>query len=244
MKLMKVLFIIAGLIVYISGLSTDLLAKGKYKDPDAPSIEESKVLGWGPVKAPARKNIPEFLLRGTLISIEKDEEKSGFYNVTILPVEAQNNKQRHINIEHFNTNVILSLALAEEQVKELKLGSLVQYNQFFERQVAQTIGNAAMVNYILHQDFKTYEAPPVEYITKAGYYPIQYRNAIKGLEMFKGKLAEDANGSLKDALNYHASKAQDPALKSEATALFTKMFKSSPSGNCKENKETQSYICQ
>ncbi|MCP5468605.1 MAG: hypothetical protein H7A32_04985 [Deltaproteobacteria bacterium] len=242
MKLVKNLLVLSGLLIYTLSLATDALAKGNYKDPDAPSVEESQVLGWGPVKTPARKDIPEFLLRGTLVSIQEEEEKPGYYQVTILPVEAKKNSQRHINREHFDSNVTLSIHIPEEQVKNLKVGTLVQYNQYFERKVEQTIGNAAMVNYILHQEFTPYELPPVEYITKAGYYPIQYRNALKGLELFKGNFEKDK--ALKDALAYHALKAQDPNVKTEASELFTKMFKESPSGNCQESKETQQYVCQ
>lgn len=218
-------------------------AKRVLRDPDAPSAEEAKVLGWGPVKTPNRGKSPEYLIRGVVLDINDSQTKRGkdWYDIKVLPIEVLNNHQRVITFDHFQNGITLTLNIPKPRFKELKKGQMVEYNQYYTESVEQSIGGAKMVAMTLHKDIQGYPAGAGAYLKKPGFYPIQYKNALKALKMYAGNVQSDPE--FKNHVDYLATKSKDSELKTIAKATFLEMYSSEPSGQCKVNKTTDTISC-
>jgi len=216
------------------GLANDADAKRRRKvakDPDAPTNREAKVLGWGPVKTPNRGKNPEFMIRGVVLDIEKVKDRQNYYTLKILPIEILNNHQRVIGFDHFLTGVDIVLFLPKSKVSELKEGRMVEYNQYYTEEVEQAIGGAKMVAMTLHKDIQGYPAGAGAYLKLQGFYPIQYKNALKGAKLHKSGISGDQ--AIKANLDILATSSEDPELKTSARASYVEFFKSEPTGKCK-----------
>jgi len=225
------------------GLSPDADARRKRvaKDPDAPSDREAKVLGWGPVKTPNRGKDPEFLVRGILLDVKPIKEKKNYYDVSILPIEVLNNHQRYITFDHFNTGLNLQIWIAQPKLKELKKGLLLEYHQYYTEAVEQAVGGAKLIAMTLHQDIQGYPAGPAAYLKTPGFFPIQYKNAIKGIKEYQGDIKSDQD--VKAHLDYLATQSKDPDLKLIATNTFVDLYDSQPTGSCKLDKVANKAAC-
>lgn len=213
------------------------------KDPDAPTNREAKVLGWGPVKTPNRGKHPEYMVRGVILEVNKNKEKKGdYYDIKILPIEILNNHQRALTFDNFESGVILTLKLPDSKKNELDTGRLVEFNQYYTEEVEQTIGGARMVAMTLHQDIQGYPAGPAAYLKKAGFYPVQYKNALKGVKLYQGKMKSDQEA--KAGLDYLATKGTDPELKTIAKSTFVEIYQQDPSGTCTLQKATDTFACK
>lgn len=219
----------------------DAKRKRVARDPDAPTNEQSKVLGWGPVKTPNRGKNPEFMIRGTLVSLEPVKDAPLTYTVNILPVEIINNHQRFLTMAEFRNGVTLTIKIPKVRAKELKKGRAVEFNQYYTEEVEQVIGGAKMVAMTLHQDIQGYPAGVGSYLAKPGFYPVQYLNALKGLKLYSGNI-QNKDG-VKAHLDILASKAKDPELKTQSQTSLIELFKAQPTGNCQEDKVTQTFKC-
>lgn len=214
------------------------------KDPDAPTNEEAKVLGWGPVKTPNRGKTPEFMIRGVILEVKDSEtqKKKGWYDVKILPIEVLNNHQRVITFEDFKDGVTLTLNVPKPRLDELKEGRMVEYNQYYTESVEQTVGGAKMVAMTMHKEIQGYPAGPGAYLKKPGFYPIQYKNALRGLKIYSGNVKSDQE--FKNHVDYLATKSQDPELKTIAKATYVELYAAEPSGNCSVDKKTETVNCR
>jgi hypothetical protein len=211
-------------------------------DPDAPTAEQAKALGWGPVKTPNRGKSPEFMVRGILLDLTKAKEGKDTYTVKILPIEILNNHQRVLDAGNFVSGVEITLQIGKERLSGLQKGRLVEYNQYYTEEVAQTIGGAKMVNMTMHREIQGYPKGPEPYLANGGFYPIQYKNALKAIEGSEGSLKD--NPEVKANLDYLASKSTDPELKTLAKDTYVKLYQSEPSGKCMMAKATDTVTCK
>jgi len=242
----KSLTVILTLGVFLMGLLLlpDAQARKKrvIKDPDAPTNREAKVLGWGPVKTPNRGKNPEFMVRGVILEVNKTQDKKGdYFDVKILPIEILNNHQRVLTFDNFTNGVDITLFLPDSKKKELKKGRLVEFNQYYTEEVEQSIGGAKMVAMTLHKDIQGYAAGPGAYLRKPGFYPVQYKNALKGIKLYQSGIRSDKDA--KAGLDYLATKHTDPELKTIAKGTYVEIYEQDPSGKCNLVKATQSYAC-
>jgi hypothetical protein len=230
-------------ILFLSfSLAPDAQAKKVQADPDAPTNREAKVLGWGPVKTPNRAKNPEYLIRGVVLSVEKVKENKGYFTVNVLPIEVLDNHQRAITFENFKIGVPITMRIPEPRLKELKEGRMVEYRQYYTESVEQTVGGAKMVAMKFHQDIQGYPAGPGAYLKTPGFYPIQYKNALKGAKLYLGSLKSDAE--VKNHVDYLATKSKDPELKTIAQTTYMELYSTPPTGRCNINDSTKTVACQ
>lgn len=223
-------------------------AKGKRgekrisNDPDSATEREAKVLGWGPVKAPNRGKVPEFLIRGVVLDVGRAREQKGMHLIKILPIEIVENHQRAIDFSHFQNGYDLVLRIPSSKLKEIKKGRMLEFKQYYTEKVEQTIGGAKMVAMSLHQDIQGYPAGPSAYVKTPGFYPIQYKNALRGAKMSGGKI--DNSSEVKAHLDYLATQSDDAELKTIAMNSYTELFGTAPTGTCKVNHSTKKVACR
>lgn len=210
-------------------------------DPDAPTNEEAKVLGWGPVKTPNRGKNPEFLVRGVVLEVQKAKEGKNTYDIKILPIEILNNHQRVLTFDNFQTGVDITLNVGKERLKDLEKGRLVEYNQYYTEEVEQTVGGAKMIAMQMHREIQGYPKGPEPFLETPGLYPVQYKNAIKGAKLYEGALKDDPE--VKAHLDYLASSSKDPELKTIAKETYLEIYQVEPSGTCKLDKKTNLLAC-
>lgn len=211
-------------------------------DPDAPTAEQAKVLGWGPVKTPNRGKSPEFLVRGILLDITKEKEPKDTYTVKILPIEIVNNHQRVVTADNMVTGVDITLAIGKERLGDLQKGRLVEYNQYYTEEVEQTVGGAKMVAMTMHKEIQGYPKGPEPFLASGGFYPAQYKNALKAIEGNEDALK--ANPGVQSNLDYLATKSTDPELKTLANDAYVKLYGTSPTGKCTMAKATEAVTCK
>ncbi|MDX1386119.1 MAG: hypothetical protein R3257_00920 [bacterium] len=235
--------ILSAILVLTFCLAPDALAKRKKvsADPDAPSNEEAKVLGWGPVQTPNRAKNPEYMIRGVILSVEKVKDSKGYFTVNILPIEVLDNHQRAITFDHFNTGIPITMAIPEPRLKELKKGRMVEYKQYYTESVEQAVGGAKMVAMQFHQEIQGYPAGPGAYLKTPGFYPVQYKNALKGVKLYLGNLKSDTD--FKNHVDFLATKSQDPELKTIANTTYMELYATPPSGRCSVNNATKTVAC-
>lgn len=224
----------------ITNASAKKAARGPV-DPDAPTEEQAKVLGWGPVKTPNRGVRPEYLIRGVILDVQKAPEGKDLYTVSILPIEVLNNLQRDITFDHFQTGVNITIPIQKPRLKELKPGRMVEFNQYYTEEVEQSIGGAKMVAMSMHQEIQGYPAGPGAYLKKGGFYPIQYKNAIKGMKMYLESIESDKE--VQNFMDYLATKSDDAELKTIAKATYLEVYNMEPTGKCDVDKTTQACTC-
>lgn len=212
------------------------------KDPDSATVREAKVLGWGPVKAPNRGKVPEFLIRGVVLEVGNAPEQKGLNFVKILPIEVLNNHQRAIDFTHFENGYDIIMKVPSSKLKEIKKGRMLEFNQYYTEQVEQAIGGAKMVAMSLHQDIQGYPAGPGAYLKTPGFYPIQYKNAIRGAKISGDNLGGD--NEIKANLDYLATKSPDPEIKTIAMSSYTEIFGGQPSGACNLDQQTKKVACR
>jgi hypothetical protein len=210
-------------------------------DPDAPTIEQAKALGWGPVRTPNRGKSPEYMVRGILLDLTKAKEGKDNYVVKILPIEILNNHQRVLGADNFVSGLEVTLQIGKERLGDLKPGRLVEYNQYYTEEVEQSIGGAKMVAMTMHREIQGYPKGPEPYLSAAGFYPIQYKNAIKAVEGNESAL-RDSPG-VKTNLDYLSTKSTDPELKTMARECFMKLYQTDPSGKCMMSKGSSAITC-
>ncbi len=238
--------------LFILGMGIPQVAEAKkaakvLKDPDAPTDEEAKVLGWGPVKTPNRAKRPEYLIRGVLLDIQEVKDAEGKtiknnYTVAILPIEVLENHQREITFDHFNTGFKVDLMIPKPKMDELKKGKMLEFHQYYTVQTEQEQGAARMVAFVLHQDIQGYPAGAGAYLKKPEFYPVQYKNAIKGVQMDSGDIKGDEQ--VKAHLDHLATTAKDPELKESSRVVLMEIYQIEPTGKCKLDKTTQLFACQ
>lgn len=236
--------------VFLFGLVASHEAEAKkqrvVKDPDAPTNREAKILGWGPVKTPNRAKNPEFLVRGVVTEVQELEEPKGLkdhYQITILPIEVLNNHQRYVTFDQFQNGLEISLRIPKSKLKELKIGRLVEYNQYYTTEVEQSIGGAKMIGFTFHQDIQGYPASAAAYLRKPGFYPIQYKNALKGMQIYTENVQSDED--IKANLDLLASKSsEDPELQTIAKNTYLELYQTEPTGHCSLDKTTEKFVCK
>jgi hypothetical protein len=211
-------------------------------DPDAPTDEQAKALGWGPVKTPNRGKSPEFMVRGILLELIKLKEPKDTYTVKILPIEILNNNQRVLTADNFVTGVEVNLQIGKEQLGDLKTGHLVEYNQYYTEAVEQSVGGAKMVAMTMHREIQGYPRGPEPYLAAAGFFPIQYKNALKAMDGNEDALR--ASPAVKANLDYLSSKSTDPELQTAAKDAYVKLYSSEPTGKCTLDKKTSIITCK
>ncbi len=234
------------------GFVSHVEAKGKKassaaKDPDAPSNEQAKVLGWGPVQAPNRAKNPEYLVRGVLLDIQDAKDangkaKKGWYTLKILPIEVLENYQRAITEIHMQSGLDVTLKIPADRLKELKQGRLLEYHQYYTEKVEETVGGARMVAMTYNQDIQGYPAGPGAYLKKPGFYPIQYKNALKGVKLYLDNIKTDKD--VQAHLDYLATKSKDPELQSIAKNTYVEIYQGEPSGKCTVAQATSIVNCK
>src|SRR4030095_14407884 len=196
-------------------------AAKKEKPSAGPSEREKKLLGWT-TSYPSSYAIdrPEFFIRGTVVDF-KQIPGSKEYDINILPLEVMSNPNHHISLDHYKNGVMIKLPLSKEELKILKPGSVVEYNQYSKEIPGQEMGHAKLISQENYTEFKPYDVAPVAYLSKPGMEPEQLLNALTGSLLFKGPIAK--TDELKTALSGLSSN-KDSTISQKAKELSTKVF--------------------
>src|SRR4030095_4536414 len=196
-------------------------AEKKEKPSAGPSEREKKLLGWT-TSSPSAYAIdrPDYFIRGTVTDF-KQVAGSKDYEISALPLEVMSNPQHYVSLEHYKTGITFKLPLNKAELKILKPGSVIEYNQYSKEIPGQEMGHAKLISQENYTEFKPYDVAPVAYLSKPGMEPEQILNALTGSLLFRGSIPKTEE--LKTALAT-LSKDKDAAIAAKAKELSTKVF--------------------
>jgi len=163
---------------------------------------------------------PDFFIRGTVVDY-KQVPSSKEYDINVLPLEVMNNPNHYIKLEHYKTGMTIRLPLSKAELKIVKPGSVVEYNQYSKEIPGQVMGHAKLISQENYTEFKPYDVAPVAYLSKPGMEPEQILNALTGSLAFPGAIAKTEE--LKTALATLSSD-KDATIAAKAKELSAKVF--------------------
>ncbi|MFO1518292.1 MAG: hypothetical protein U1F57_01295 [bacterium] len=194
----------------------------KAKTPEGePSERQKKLLGWTSVYPTAYTYMTaDYFIRGTVADF-KQLGKTREWEITILPIEVMNNPMHHITEETYKNGIAIKLELSPSELKGLKQGGIVEFNQYEKELPTEDKGHAKLVKAEIHQEFKPYDTSPIAYLSKPDMEPEQYVNAIRGVLMYKGGI--DKSDTVKTSLA-SLTKSKDSNLSQKAKECSQKLF--------------------
>ncbi len=188
------------------------------------AAREKKILGWTSdfPTSYAVNDKADFFIRGTVLDfapVEGTKEKQ--WQLQVLPIEVLNNPMHYVTLEHFKGGLPLRLNLNRSDLKDLKKGGVVEFNQYSKEIPGETMGHAQLINTEEHREFKAYDTAPVSYLSKTGLEPEQIINAVRGALLYQGEIQKD------DALKASVAsltRHKQASLSQEAKKLNDKLF--------------------
>jgi hypothetical protein len=186
-----------------------------------PSEKEKKLLAFT-TSYPSSYAIgrPDFFIRGTVVNFNKVPGTKE-YKINLLPLEVMKNPNHYIKLDHYKKGIEVRLHLSEGELKTLRPGAVVEYNQYSKEVPTQTMGHAKLISTEDHTEFKPFNVAPVAYLTKSGMEPEQLINALTGSLLYGGPI--DKTDKLKTALAGLSSN-KNPTIAKKAKELNTKVF--------------------
>jgi hypothetical protein len=214
------------LVTVLANSSTAFAAKKKHGSAKkevitGPSEREKKLLGWTSVYPTAYTfTRADFFIRGAIADFKQDPQ-SKQWDVSILPIEVINNPMHYITLDHYKNGITLRLDLNSYEVKALKKGVVVEYNQYSKEIPSQQTGHAQLISSENYTEFKPYNISPVAFLNKPGMEPEQVVNVLKGVFLYSGKVEKDE--VLKSSL-VNLSSNSNSTVSEEAKIVSDKLF--------------------
>jgi hypothetical protein len=195
----------------------------KKEAPSAgPTEREKKLLGWTtsyPTSYAVER--PDFFIRGTVVDFKPVPATKGEYEINVLPIEVMNNPNHYITLDHYKNGITLRLPLSKGELKILRKGGTIEYNQYSKEIPGQEMGHAKLISSENYTEFKPYNVAPVAYLSKPGMEPEQLANALTGTLLYSGPI--DKTEELKTSLNALSSNS-DANISQKAKELSAKLF--------------------
>ena len=199
-------------------------AKAGKKVKEVPGVvteREKKILGWTSDYPTAYTyTTPDFFIRSTVVDF-KQIPNSKEWEVNLLPIEVMNNPMHHVTMKHFKEGIVVKLELMPKEMKGLRKGGIVEFNQYSKEIAGDQKGYAKLVKQEIYTEFKPYGTSPVAYLNKPGMEPEQVANAIQGMLIYEGSI--DKGEPVKTALASF-SKDKNPELSAKAKECSSKLF--------------------